>query len=790
MANITRKGQVYSVGNYLMTGKVLGKGHFARVEEATHRIIGKKVAIKIIDLTCIKEEYARRNLHREPKVMAKLRHPCIAALYETMMHGPRLYVVMEAAGGGDLCAYVLSSRGTTRGLAEGRARALAAQLVSAVRHMHARGVVHRDLKMENIMLDSTKQFIKIVDFGLSNVWNVSGALRTPCGSLEYAAPELFVDGRRYGPEVDLWSIGVIVYGMVTGSLPFTDAGVKEGQSRPQLRAAIARGFTRKQRTALACVSSECKTFIQHLLEPNVELRMKIEEAARHRWIRKPGMRMKTHPLTAPEAKINREICNQVAELCGQTRVDVISEIKADPFGPVAGMYNIKTHLHQMNAVAGADMLWSTNTAEARPPSPPGYRARSELEASTGNRRRGPRTAAQRVRQTHGHIDPAQDAKQRPNEKIADRLKHPTQDAVRQRPSEKTADRARDATKGQALDAALISAAPLHRCVSRKSIAAYDGGDCAANPRLPSIEEHSSADVDEARRDPRRFACGAILRRLNGQEDRNLRLGSCHVEHKRSDFYRRAGDGLPSWRASGAVPTPPARLLIQTAATGIKRASLGNIISPHSSTKSHCKSERAMPVGWFSNGGQSGREAIHTRIRRTAPMNRDIKMSRSSITGKSSAHMRRSGNGSIRDRECVGDPREFSDRGRADNGWGLVGAGGLRMQGLVYAGASGYGGLWVLGVCACGGLWIRGLVGAGGLRMQGLVGAGGLRMRGLVDTGACGCWGFAHAGACGYGGLWVLGVCACGGLWIRGLVGAGGLCMQGLWVLGVCVCRGL
>ncbi|XP_063830916.1 hormonally up-regulated neu tumor-associated kinase-like [Ostrinia nubilalis] len=147
-ANMRSKNQVYSVGNYLMTGKVLGKGHFARVEEATHRIIGKKVAIKIIDLTCIKEEYARRNLHREPRVMAKLRHPCIAALYETMMHGPRLYVVMEAAGGGDLCALVLAARGPrgARGLPEARARALAAQLVSAVRHMHARGVVHRSCR--------------------------------------------------------------------------------------------------------------------------------------------------------------------------------------------------------------------------------------------------------------------------------------------------------------------------------------------------------------------------------------------------------------------------------------------------------------------------------------------------------------------------------------------------------------------------------------------------------------------------------------------------------------------
>ncbi|KPJ10403.1 Serine/threonine-protein kinase par-1 [Papilio machaon] len=617
MANTSRKGQVYSVGNYLMTGKVLGKGHFARVEEATHRIIGKKVAIKIIDLTCIKEEYARRNLHREPRVMAKLRHPCIAALYETMMHGPRLYVVMEAAGGGDLCAHVLASRGAARGLPEGRARALAAQLVSAVRHMHCRGVVHRDLKMENIMLDSTKQFIKIVDFGLSNVWNISGALCTPCGSLEYAAPELFVDGRRYGPEVDLWSIGVIVYGMVTGSLPFADVEAAEGRSRPQLRAAIARGFSRKQRVALACVSSECKTFIQHLLEPNVELRLKIEEAARHRWIRKPGMRMKTHPLGATEPKINREIYNQVAELCGQTKVDVITQIKADPFGPVAGIYNIKTHLHLMHSVAGADMLWSTNTVEARPLSPPEYRVRTDLEASSSSRRffghsppRGSKSPIRRMT-TLPPKPPDIKVQTGPKPSAVYTKASPTtaipKDILRQRIIDRKVEKAKaneSAKKNPTERSSKTSnqMAPAH-FISNKIIV-YDSGDCTMNSRLPSITEHSSTDVGERR------------------EAKAAHLAPCTntLDYRRADFYRRAGDALPSWRVGGPLATPPARMLIQTTATGIKRASLGNIISPHSSTNSHCKSERAMPVPWFSNKATLGKAPAHTqRIRRTAPI---------------------------------------------------------------------------------------------------------------------------------------------------------------------------
>ncbi|XP_004924248.1 hormonally up-regulated neu tumor-associated kinase homolog A [Bombyx mori] len=553
------KNQVYSVGNYLMTGRVLGKGHFARVEEATHRIIGAKVAVKVIDLTCIKEEYARRNLHREPRVMARLRHPCIAALYETMMHGPRLYVVMEAAGGGDLCSHVLGARGGARGLPEHRARALAAQLVSAVRHMHARAVVHRDLKMENIMLDSTKQFIKIVDFGLSNLWSSSGGLRTPCGSLEYAAPELFIDGRKYGPEVDLWSIGVIVYGMVTGGLPFSagSGGGLGGGSRPQLRAAIARGFTRKQRAALACVSNDCKTFIQHLLEPNVDLRMRIDDAACHRWLKRPGMKMKTHPFATIDPKTNREIYRQISELCGQTIMDVVAQIKADPFGSTAGMYNIKAHLFNMRALPGTDLLWSPNSIEARPLSPPEYRAKQERTESLGSKIEISKTALQASLKS---------AVENSDVKLQNRVKPPP---------------------------------------SRM----YDNGDCLSS-RLPSIDEHSNMETIKNNR---------VLSTRKIIDELKPRLNSCpnRVGNASTQFYRKAGDALPSWRTSELLSAAP-RILYQSNATSIKRASLGNITSPHSSSNSHSKSERALPVGWYST--RRDRESTPLqRLRRTTPL---------------------------------------------------------------------------------------------------------------------------------------------------------------------------
>ncbi|XP_049876862.1 serine/threonine-protein kinase par-1-like [Pectinophora gossypiella] len=626
-------------------------------------IINLQVAIKIIDLTCIKEEYARRNLHREPRVMARLRHPCIAALYETMMHGPRLYVVMEAAGGGDLCAHVLAARGPARGLPEARARALAAQLVSAVRHMHARGVVHRDLKMENIMLDSTKQFIKIVDFGLSNLWSAGGALRTPCGSLEYAAPELFVDGRRYGPEVDLWSIGVIVYGMVTGGLPFTGAegaAGGAGRSRPQLRAAIARGFTRKQRAALACVSNECKTFVQQLLEPNVELRMKIEEAARHRWIKRPGMRMKAHPFGAVDPKANREIYKQISEVCSQTVIDVIAQVKAEPFGPLGGIYNIKTHLQQIQGVPGVDLLWSSNPQEPRPASPPEYRAIYEPRPDTAPSSSKaltpppnsithtmPRKVFTASTRQNGIV--AKDALNGPmigstNGPMANVHKLPptrlinnscqvTKDmlnAPQPKPTmpvkpiqtdQKTFRHEVLKTRSQPLQSPRFTM--MNRPytgvygLKKPTYKVYDSGDCGLDPRLPSIDEHSNTDLN----DKNKKARTPFVRKVNLEEER--RLSSCPNrmgDGKRPDFYRRAGDALPNWRTGMSVNTPSARILLQSNATTIKRASLGNIVSPHSSSNSHCKSERAMPVAWFSRGAAAGKDPSPLqRLRRTAPM---------------------------------------------------------------------------------------------------------------------------------------------------------------------------
>lgn len=113
---------------------------------------------------------------------------------------------------------------------------------------------YRDLKMENIMLNESKTMVKIVDFGLSNMFSGDSMLRTHCGSPEYAAPELFVTGQMYGPQVDLWSLGVILYGMVMGHLPFVtsrDSRITSQERRKHLLSQINRGLGPNHRKVLA-----------------------------------------------------------------------------------------------------------------------------------------------------------------------------------------------------------------------------------------------------------------------------------------------------------------------------------------------------------------------------------------------------------------------------------------------------------------------------------------------------------------------------------------------------------
>ena len=185
--------------------------------------------MKIIEKAKLDKQTAKK-LFREVRIMKLLNHPHIVRLYEVIDTPRELYLVMEYASGGEIFDYLVA-HGRMK---EKEARKYFRQIISAVDYCHAMHVIHRDLKAENLLLDQNMN-IKIADFGFSNQFVMGQRLNTWCGSPPYAAPELF-QGKEYtGPEVDIWSLGVVLYVLVCGALPF------DGTTLTKLRARVLSG---------------------------------------------------------------------------------------------------------------------------------------------------------------------------------------------------------------------------------------------------------------------------------------------------------------------------------------------------------------------------------------------------------------------------------------------------------------------------------------------------------------------------------------------------------------------
>uniref|UniRef100_A0A668A8F4 MAP/microtubule affinity-regulating kinase 3 n=1 Tax=Myripristis murdjan TaxID=586833 RepID=A0A668A8F4_9TELE len=255
------------IGNYRLL-KTIGKGNFAKVKLARHILTGREVAIKIIDKTQLNPTSLQK-LFREVRIMKSLNHPNIVQLFEVIETEKTLYLIMEYASGGEVFDYLVS-HGRMK---EKEARAKFRQIVSAVHYCHQKNIVHRDLKAENLLLDADSN-VKIADFGFSNEFTMGSKLDTFCGSPPYAAPELF-QGKKYdGPEVDIWSLGVILYTLVSGSLPF------DGQNLKELRERVLRG---KYRVPFY-MSTDCEGILRRFLVLNPAKRCTLEQIMTDKWM--------------------------------------------------------------------------------------------------------------------------------------------------------------------------------------------------------------------------------------------------------------------------------------------------------------------------------------------------------------------------------------------------------------------------------------------------------------------------------------------------------------------------
>ena len=175
------------------------------------------MAVKVLEKSKIKDKKDVERISREIKILKKLHHPNVVQIYEIIETEKDLYLVMEFANGGELFELIVQQ---TR-LKEKQASKHFQELVAGVHYIHKLGICHRDLKPENLLVDYDGS-LKVVDLGLSNMYEPGQTLSTACGSPCYAAPEMIAGNRYHGLASDIWSIGVVLYAMMCGYLPFED----------------------------------------------------------------------------------------------------------------------------------------------------------------------------------------------------------------------------------------------------------------------------------------------------------------------------------------------------------------------------------------------------------------------------------------------------------------------------------------------------------------------------------------------------------------------------------------
>ncbi|XP_006635900.2 testis-specific serine/threonine-protein kinase 5-like isoform X1 [Lepisosteus oculatus] len=338
---------------YLLTAKKIGTGAFSKVYlgYATPDKICQNyrlakdlrsknhsmVAIKIISIHEAPPEYSRKFLPREIYALnATYKHPSVIQLYDMFRSPKRVYLVLELASQGDLLEHVnaVSRAKGSPGLNEEEARGLFKQIVSAVTHCHRNHIVHRDLKCENILLDA-QGYVKLTDFGFANNYTDKSVLmNTFCGSVAYTAPEILLAQTYNGEQADLWSLGVILYAMVTGKLPYHE---RHPRKLVQLM--------RKDLPFNQPVSPGCQDLIRKLLQWKPSARLGLSQICIHHWMA-PARSSVFHTLRTSRSDITDK--NRVQEKKGV----VTSTARSSPYrqsAPVIPDRHLKQGGHRYTA---------------------------------------------------------------------------------------------------------------------------------------------------------------------------------------------------------------------------------------------------------------------------------------------------------------------------------------------------------------------------------------------------------------------------------------------------------
>lgn len=247
-------------------GGILGSGSYGKVLAAVDYITGTRVAIKFVRKG---QAAIEQKTNFEAKIQSLLDHRNICKLYEAISTPKNLVLILELVNGVDLHRY-LRKHGRVD---EQQARSFFLQMVDAIDYLHAHSIVHRDLKIENVIVENGGN-IKICDFGLSTFYDSSSFLEEYCGTPQCAPPEI-INGIPYvGPEVDIWCLGIILYAMVHGRLPFEDESTKS----------LNRSIFQAKMGMDESLSCELRDLLRKLIEPKRTMRIGMGEIMRHPWV--------------------------------------------------------------------------------------------------------------------------------------------------------------------------------------------------------------------------------------------------------------------------------------------------------------------------------------------------------------------------------------------------------------------------------------------------------------------------------------------------------------------------
>lgn len=303
------------IGNYILM-ETLGVGSFGKVKLAVHSTTGHRVAMKIINRRRIATMNMVERIKREIQYLKLLRHPHIIKLYEVITTPTDIIMVMEYAPF-ELFNFIVEKGKVT----EDETRRFFQQIISAVDYCHRHKIVHRDLKPENVLLDENYN-VKIADFGLSNIMTDGDFLKTSCGSPNYAAPEV-INGKLYaGPEVDVWSCGVMLYVMLCGRLPFDDEYI------PLLFKKISGGIF----SLPSYLSPEAKQLLSSMLVVDPLKRITIENIRKNKWFNTNLPDYLQPFISTPEDYTNgmdESIIKELKNKLGYSREQIIRSLKAE-----------------------------------------------------------------------------------------------------------------------------------------------------------------------------------------------------------------------------------------------------------------------------------------------------------------------------------------------------------------------------------------------------------------------------------------------------------------------------